>query len=1002
MLRNAQGLSGVAPAHALPGLDAVVFQDPERGRVAFSRVAGHVSAALAQAIPALLSESPDPDSALLYLDRLVSESGAELVRLLERHHFLAHYAIVVFGYSHFLAETLLQNTDVLQSFLREKKLDRSLSREEFQESLARFRSRSFETDVSLLLARFKRREFVRIMLRDVLKLAPLAETTAEIAALADVLIGEALRESESVLQRRFGLPQHLDVDGRLVTTPFSILSLGKLGGNELNYSSDVDLLYVFGDGEAPATQTISNQEYFVTLAQNVTEILSRVTREGPVFRIDMRLRPQGHQGELAVSLAYAQHYYANVAQDWERQALIKMRHSAGDAPLARDFIRRVQAHVYGHPDQVNFAAIETALQSRARMSSRRGASAAKQSGIDVKIDRGGIRDIEFLVQCLQRVYGGPEPWLRSGGTLFSLHKLHDKGRISGSDFQELTSAYEFLRHLEHRLQLRQGQQTHRIPASPEDLTILHKAMEPYAAREENSEFDFEAAVRYRMSAIAEIYQRIIHQRHDGEEPREQQSAFELRSPTTAVSPEASQQGITNLLAKDLPTLHKVLSSGQVEDYARRNLFRFLASALTTSDRYAAVLRNSAAVEKLLAVFANSQYLSDILIRNPEEISTLAHLGDVALRIGSGYLFQQDRAHVVLAGEDDAIGRKPASDPIFAYIAAASDSYAEKLALLRQHHRRRVFASGAKDITELREVYQSLGTTTAAADDAINAAFQISGSPEGLAILALGRLGTREFDLLSDADVLFVAHESADLALLQHCAQQIIHTLAAHTREGMVFPVDNRLRPHGGQGDLLVKASQLRAYFQKDAQPWEALVYSKLRFIAGSPVVAEDAIAAASELAGRFRRDPNFAGAIREMRSKLENSDPGEVSFKTSSGAVYDIDFLCGYLAIQQHPASCQQGTLRERLWGCAAAGRITNSEAAQLDHAAELFRTAEHVARLVVGRRQKWLPTSEHARQTTEKLTSQILGYRLATGLDAELEEARIQTRRIYDAKLGV
>src|SRR5206468_11710056 len=208
-----------------------------------------------------------------------------------------------------------------------------------------------------------------------------------------------------------------------VTTPFAVLSLGKLGGNELNYSSDIDLLYLHGDGPEPPAAAISNREYFVRLAQQVTEILSRHTAEGAVFRIDLRLRPQGNEGELAISLSNALRYYAETAHDWERQALIKVRNSAGDIALAREFIRRVQPQVYS--EQVNFAAIKTALVAREKIDRKRRKQAATEGyeSIDVKIDRGGIRDIEFLVQCLQRVYGGAEPWLRSGGTVFSLQKL---------------------------------------------------------------------------------------------------------------------------------------------------------------------------------------------------------------------------------------------------------------------------------------------------------------------------------------------------------------------------------------------------------------------------------------------------------------------------------------------------------------------------------------------------------------------------------------------------
>src|SRR5438105_11607709 len=310
---------------------------------------------------------------------------------------------------------------------------------------------------TLLLARFKRREYVRIMLRDVLGIAALADVTAEISALSDVLIEAALADCALAMQNRFGSPQRLDPDGRLMPVPFSVLSLGKLGGNELNYNSDVDLMFLFGNGEFPAEAALPLREYFVRLAQMITETLSRPTREGPVFRIDLRLRPQGHEGEPAVALGHALRYYEHSAHDWELQVLIKARHSAGDQDLARQFIRGVQPRVY-HAG-LNFAAIETAWNSLEKIGSQRRSARAQhasQQGIDVKLDPGGIRDIEFMVQCLQRVYGGDELWLRSGGTLFSLQKLHDKNHLSGKDFFELNQAYEFLRRLEHRLPLRPG------------------------------------------------------------------------------------------------------------------------------------------------------------------------------------------------------------------------------------------------------------------------------------------------------------------------------------------------------------------------------------------------------------------------------------------------------------------------------------------------------------------------------------------------------------------
>jgi len=966
-----------------PTTSNIPFQDPHTSNATLARIADRVLPALAAALPGLLAESPDPDTALLFFDRLVSES-AGIIQLLNRHNFLAHYALLVFGHGRFLAETLIQNTDLLQSFLREKNLDRSLSREEFHESLARFRSRSFETDVSLLLARFKRREYVRIMLRDVLKIAPLAETTSEISALADVLIEEALREADRRLQHRYGTPQHLDAEGRMVDTPFAVLSLGKLGGNELNYSSDVDLMYIFGDGEEPPNAAISNREYFIRLTQQVTEILSRMTKEGAAFRIDLRLRPQGGEGELAVSLSQALRYYASVAHDWERQALIKVRHSAGDATLAREFIRSVQPAVY--TEQVNFAAIKTALVAREKMQKRRQALEHSQQNIDVKIDRGGIRDIEFLVQCLQRVYGGAEPWLRSGGTLFSLQKLHDKRHISGKEFHDLTSAYEFLRHLEHRLQLREGQQIHRLPIAERELRILQRSMEGYAPGEDRVD-DLTGVVRQRMSAVAEIYQRIIYQQQTRRRRDAPDAEFELRSTIEPATADHSNQQILERLSSDSPLLHQIASRRDLSPQARKNLYRFFGSALTSSERYAAVLRHPAALESAFALFESSDYLTDILIRHPDEIATLSEIGTVAPRIGSGYLF------------DNSVVPARISDPVFAYLAASPASYAEKLSLLRQHYRHRIFAAGAKDITESRDVYESLGETTAVAEDAIAAAYTIAGAPGGLAVLALGRLGSSEFDVLSDADVLFVCDEEQNREALTKAAEQMMQALAAYTRDGMAFPVDARLRPRGGEGELLVTPAQLDAYFGHEAQAWEALMYTKLRSLAGSRGLGDRAMKATCKLFERFAADDRFAHTICDMRTKLETAEGPEKNFKTSSGAIYDIDFLTGFLLVKQRIRN-KRGTLRDRIWRCSASGLLDKADAALLDHAAELFRTVEHVVRLAVGRARKWLPGTEHARRVTEKVSSQILQREFPKGLEVELNETAIAVRNIYDPLL--
>jgi glutamate-ammonia-ligase adenylyltransferase len=948
------------------------FRETESAQKTLAEVQSKLSPALATTLPSLLADCPDSDSALLMFDRLLHESPGDTVQLLERHPDVAHYALTIFGYSRFLGETLLQNPDLLHSFRRQRYFDQSLGLDDLRKAWIAFQSTFTGPDASSLLARFKRREYIRIMLRDVLGIAPLAETTAEISALADVLIEAALEEAEKRLRAR-----RAEFSG--AHGAFTILSLGKLGGNELNYSSDVDLFYVFAIGHESPDTAFSHREYFIRLAQQVTEILSCATREGAVFRIDLRLRPQGSQGELAVSLNHALHYYLTAAHDWERQALIKARYSAGDPDLAREFIHSVQAHIY--TQATNLAAIATALETREKINTRgrKPAPHPLAPGIDVKRDPGGIRDIEFLVQCLQRVYGGAESWLRSSGTLFSLQKLHDKRHIGGKDFQELSSTYVFLRHLEHRLQLRQGQQTHRLPDSREELMILQRSLKGTIGQGELG--DLVSLVRQRMAAVAEIYHRVIQQQR---QPREDQgsASYALQSAPSWITPDQSNDEILRRFAADSPALFTLATGADLNAAEKRNLFRFLSAALTSSERYAVVLRHPEAIALALKLFAASEYLTQILIRHPEEIATLSELPQSSSE-GSGYLF------------DTSFGGTRANrDAVFAYVASSEVDDNERLAMLRRHYRHRIFASGARDVIECRAVYNSLGSTTSAAEDAIAAAFGIAGSAPDLAVLALGRLGSGEFDVLSDADLLFVCGESSDRVALTKCAERIVQALAAYTRDGMVFPVDTRLRPHGREGELLVSPSQLMIYYTQEAQPWEALTYTKLRSMAGSRNLAERAMAATTTLFQRFAADPAFLGAIREMREKLESVE-SESSLKTSAGAVYDIDFLSSFLLVKNRIAG-KHGTLRDRLWRCAAAGLLSNSDAAALDHAAELFRTVDHVLRLITGRASKGLPANEQSWAIAERLTRKILQREFPAGLEAELEEMRNQVRASY------
>jgi glutamate-ammonia-ligase adenylyltransferase len=932
------------------------FRQPERARRELQQLESCLSAATLAALLHLLAESPNPDQALGLLERLLNQSSGELVALLDRDHVLLHYAVVIFGHSYWLGEALIQNSDILCSLQREKDLERSLEREDFLERLDHFRSHFFgsqseDTDVSLLLARFKKREYIRIALRDLLGIATLADTTAEISALADVLISAALEQAEAQMRRRYGSAAAPDAR-------FAVLALGKLGGNELNYSSDVDLLYLFSAPEF-SRGGISQREYAIRLAQTVTDVLSRATPEGALFRIDLRLRPRGHEGEPAIALEEALSYYGEAAADWELQALIKARYSAGDLALARDLIRGAQGRVYA--PHINFGAIETAVNSRDKIDVSRRRSLAlrnKPGAVDVKLDRGGIRDIEFLAQCLQRVYGGEERWLHASGTLFSLQKLNDRGHLDGHDFHQLGQAYEFLRVVEHRLQLQRGQQVHSLPDGAEALTILARAV---LGDSFNSKDGFMELLRAHMARVAAIYDRIIH-KHE----RRKKTVREASGSTASAARPDPLEQMLDRFGEVSKELRESIRDAKLSAHGNRNLHRFLSAAVTSAERQAVLLENPGALKRALPLFETSDCLTDVLARHPDVVRVLG---------GSAH-----PANVAAAGDSPLRG---ANSPN----------------LLRKRYREASFAIAAQDIVSPRPVLESMRENSRLAEQAIECGLRVVNAEQSLAVFALGRLGTDEFDIASDADLLFVRAPEADEQEARIDAERLVNVLSAYTKEGSIFAVDARLRPRGSEGELVASADQVEKYLAEEAQPWEALTYSKLRFVAGredlAPLVLTSVWSQIVELAVR----PGFSSAVTEMRGRLEKANRYPRSFKLARGGFYDIDFIASYVMLRE--ANLVSGNTLERLAALRHAHFLEAPDFEKLRQATLLYRTAEHAIRLVTGRARPELPVAEHARQATEKMVGRILGTDTECDLQSKLQEKQEQVRMLFTKIVG-
>jgi glutamate-ammonia-ligase adenylyltransferase len=956
----------------------VAFRDPGAAARGLARIRARLAKEAFDAFSHLLASSPDPDAVVVQFDRLLDAAPHCLTEDLARRPNLIHYAMLVFGHSAWLGETLIQNSDLLRELGSEGGLERSFSREEFQGEFTRIQTQTPALDLAESLARFKKRQYVRILVRDMLGIAGLAETTEETSALSDALLDEALSAVQAELQGQFGIAQRTDEGGRFHTSRFAIVSLGKLGGNELNYSSDIDLLFLYDGAQEPLGTAIANREYLIRLAQRIIELLSRRTKEGQTFRIDLRLRPQGHEGEIAVPLPRAIQYYSEVAQDWELQAMIKARHSAGDASLTREFTRAIAPYVY-RPN-VNFAAVKTALQSRERID-KRGRKTAPDArtprAVNVKLDRGGIRDIEFLVQCLQRVYGGEEGWLRSRGTLFALQKLHDKEHISGKDFHNLTKAYEFLRQLEHLLQLRHGRQSHQLPAAEHELNALAKCTNggdslPIPPQE------FVQQVEGRMAAVSEIYRRIVYQEQSQQfiDP-EGNLRLQVQVPPSA---ENSYSQIMQRLAMDSPRLLASITRLDLSQHARRNVDRFLSSAATSSERYGAILRSPEAVEHALKLFEYSEFLTDILVRHPADIAWLQELEDEP-EVQSPELFP---------GSAELATDIP--DPVLAYLAQSSVDRKHALALFRQQFRQEMLVANARGLFRPETVYHTLRANSGAVDAALGYALAVADPPSGFAVMALGRLGSREFDVLSDADVLFVADGSAPLDAARRAAERIIEILTAYTRVGALFPVDTRLRPRGREGELVTTPTQLAEYFLRDASAWEAITYLRLRFIAGDKALAKLAVESTQAGIATAAQRATFDGELNSMRRRLEASD-ASANLKTGPGGTYDIDYLVGRL--QAKHALWSDGNLSERVRVVENYGSLAQDDARELATNAEFLRALEHCIRLVTGRPGKWLPVQEHAAECVTKLMSERPLYTSGTSLTDTATEVVHRTREI-------
>ncbi len=444
-----------------------------RTRQLLARFLGELLASLAQ--------TADPDQGLTHWDRFLQAglNRNQLLDYLNGMPRMLHLLCTIFGNSPSMAQTLIRDPLLVYWLAEEQVLTRRPTREMLAASLRMMLANVTAAELQWdALRRFRRRETLRIGVRDLLKLADVSETTAALTDLACVLIQAAYEIADAGLSGQYGKPKHKDSGGRLVETGFAVIAMGKLGGGELNFSSDVDLLYVYASengttvpagraSQKESSRGISNEEYFERLSREITKALADVTQEGHVFRVDLRLRAEGATGQLARSLDRYAQYYRTRGEQWERMALLKAWPVAGDRSVGEVFLSRISSFVYDGDDREPAAIIAQVKAVKdmidAKMAGR------GQERRNVKLGRGGIREIEFIVQAAQILFGGKLPDLRDRSTVGALAKLARHRLLTSKDRQALERAYVFLRDVEHKLQMVHDLQTHALPESPDEL-----------------------------------------------------------------------------------------------------------------------------------------------------------------------------------------------------------------------------------------------------------------------------------------------------------------------------------------------------------------------------------------------------------------------------------------------------------------------------------------------------------------------------------------------------
>ena len=816
----------------------------------------------------------------------------------------------------------------------------------------------------------------RLAVLDVEHSAPLAVVTTAMTELAEVALERALAATQAELDARHGAP--LNPQGERVL--MWVLGMGKLGGRELNVSSDIDLIYVYEEdghtaGRADGAGVITVHEYFAQAARGLSTLIGDTTEDGFVFRVDLALRPNGNSGPPVVSLAMLEEYFLVQGREWERFAWLKSRIVAPrvGVPIERMLPVRDVVRPFVFRRYLDYGVFEglRSLHQRIRDEANRRAAGRPQRANDVKLSRGGIREIEFTVQLLQVVRGGQFPEIRTRSTLLALQRLVAHGLMSDETAQRLASAYEFLRRIEHRIQYLDDQQTHMLPTDDADLAWIAASMGMAPCNEQTCELLDQLCAHREF--VANEFDVLLHERGKGgckqcgSEPMLIDSeAFVSRLPAEiGVRVRAlAEQPRVQMLRDEARTRLAALIGRAVQIAAEPGLWP--AGDATLAEK--ATLRFIDWLEPLLR---RENYLA-LLAERPNVLRRLLRLLGLA-RWPMRYLMQHPGVIDELADERLLHGRFRRAvylDDLDARHRAMGRSGEagedELLDALRRAHHAEVFRTLVRDVEGELSVEEVADDLSALADATLDCAMrwawpllrQRHTEMPRLAIIAYGKLGGKELGYGSDLDVVFVFDDPDDRAAEAYTAfvRKLITWLTVRTAAGELFDIDTALRPNGNSGLLVTSIDSFEAYQcgrgSNTAWTWEHQAVSRARWCAGDVRLAPRIEAVRRQVLAA----PRDAQALREevcaMRERMRQAQAvpsGRFDLKHSPGGMIDAEFAVQYLVLAHggtHPALLDDVGNIALLGRAEAAGLLSPGVGHAAADAYRAMRAAQHRARL--------------------------------------------------------